>query len=450
MERLLQDEVDTDPGGLHHAMFSSVASELDRALARFFKQDPRPWRSDVRRTASVEPAGEDLQEVPFWEMVYGIPDQMVLEKSRSYDYEFKSGAYGIIGNDGSIVEPSEIDRAVETRSGLYLQSGNRLFRLTEEDGTPEKIEIGQTAAGRADRWTLVSASETDRRLLVGEPEREEEVAAHIDGTDIKVHGTGHYKIELVVPGVAPVSDGDDLSGLPGYEKPLNLYNANGDRLSYNVASGGTTAGGIGPLYPHNDIDEQNLDPDSETLMVGPVIEESTIEGTGTGHTMFYEARHEYEYTHRTSQSEPPVGRLREARVSFADELEHFDRMPSDDDVNARQVVNRLCQVPAGGTVWVDAQGFVGDVAVSHPIEHVLVARHQVAVSGEDYVSVVEPASGKTLFQQRYSEHDIVGLTWTKNADFGVVSATPSGFDIYALRPRRDVRHENLMPSYGGN
>jgi len=420
MDRLLQDAVDTEPGGLHHAMFSAVAAELDRATTRFVRQDPRPWRADVRRVGSVESAeaGAGLQEVPFWEMVYGTPSEVVPKPARSYDY--KTGSYGLVGSDGSVLAPTDVDRAVETRGGLYVQAGDRLFQFDEETGAPEQVQISQTPAAGADRWTLVSASETDRRMLVGRPEQKEEVAAQVDGTDIVVHGTGRYEIKLDVTGVASVEDGDDLSQLSGYAGAARLYNADGDRLSYSTSSG-------------------------DVLSIGTIVEESAIDGAGSGYTLFYHAKHEY--THRTSPSEAPTGRLREGRVSFDGELEHFDRMPSAGDVTARQVTDRLCQVPAGGEpVWVDSQGFVGDVATGHPIEHVLLARHQVAVSGDGYVSVVEPEAGRVRFQQRYSEHDIVGLTWTKEADLGIVAARPEGFDVMALRPKRDVQHENLTPT----
>jgi len=419
MERLLQDEVETETGTRHHAMFGAVAAELDRATSRFLRQDPRPWRADVRRTASVTPADPNLEDVPFWEMVYGVPDQMVPRRVRTYEYSHQPGAYGIIGPEGNIVGPPEVDRAVETRKGLFLQVGSGLYRLTEEDPQPEEVSIDQTPAGRADRWTLTSISETERRLLVGEEKREEEVAAQIEGTSIQIHGTGNYKIDLEQTGVAAVSEGQDLGALPGYEEPLYLYNADGDRVSYTVSGG--------------------------TLSIGPVIEESAIGGAGSGYALYYKARHRYSY--RTPPAEPPVGRLREHKISFAEELEHFDRMPTADDISARQVIDRMCQVPAGDTVWVDGQGFVGDIAAGHPIEHVLLARHQVAVAGDDYLTVVEPAAGRIRFQQRYSEHDIVGLTWTKGADFGIVVASPEGFEVYALRPRRDARHENLTPSY---
>lgn len=455
MDRLLQDAVDTDPGGLHHAMFSAVASELDRATTRFMRQDPRPWRADVRRVGSVESAEADagLQEVPLWEMVYGTPSQVVPKPARSYDYktgsygqilDYQTVDYGLVGNDGSVLAPTDVDRAVETRGGLYVQAGDRLFRFGEETGAPEQVQISQTPAAEADRWTLVSASETDRRMLVGRPEQKEEVAAQVDGTDIVVHGTGNYEIELDVTGVASVEDGDDLSQLPGYAGAARLYNADGDRVSYSLRSSNVNIDGMDALYPHSAMDTSNIGA-ANLLSIGSVVEESAIDGAGSGYTLFYHAHHEY--SHRTSLSEAPTGRLREGRVSFAGELEHFDRMPSAEDVTARQVTDRLCQVPAGGDpVWVDAQGFVGDVATGHPIQHVLLARHQVAVSGDGYVSIVEPEAGRVRFQQRYSEHDIVGLTWTKEADLGIVAARPEGFDVMALRPKRDVQHENLTPT----
>jgi hypothetical protein len=442
MDRLLQDAVDTEPGGLHHAMFSAVAAELDRATTRFVRQDPRPWRADVRRVGSVESAeaGAGLQEVPFWEMVYGTPSEVVPKPARSYDY--KTGSYGLVGSDGSVLAPTDVDRAVETRGGLYVQAGDRLFQFDEETGAPEQVQISQTPAAGADRWTLVSASETDRRMLVGRPEQKKEVAAQVDGTDIVVHGTGTYEIELNVTGVTSTEEGV-LQEPPGYERPARLYNADGDRVSYSFIPSNVPTENIEAFYPTVALGDGTGD--ENILSIGSVIEESAIEGAGSGYTLFYHAKHEY--THRTSPSEAPTGRLREGRVSFADELEHFDRMPSAGDVTARQVTDRLCQVPAGGEpVWVDSQGFVGDVATGHPIEHVLLARHQVAVSGDGYVSVVEPEAGRVRFQQRYSEHDIVGLTWTKEADLGIVAARPEGFDVMALRPKRDVQHENLTPT----
>lgn len=440
METLLQDEVDSDVGGLHHAVFNTVAAELDRATSRFLRQDPRPWRADVRREGALRVAKEDQKEVPFWAMVYGVPTEMVTEKLRTYEYEHQPDAYGITATDGTIATPSDVDRAVETRDGLFIQVGTRLYKMTEDDATPEQIDLTNTPAGNADRWTLASVSETERRMLVGEPKREEDVAAQIEGTDIQVHGTGRYKIDLHYTGVAVVEDGKEVV-LPNYVEPLNLYNADGDRMSYSF-SGNTDQKSIGPLYPSSAMTSN--DPDK--IFVGSVIEESSLSGEADGYTLFYHAKQDYEI--KTPASKAPEGRLREMRVSFADELEHMDRMPSADDVDARQEIDRLCQVSVDETFQIDGQGFVGDVPVGHPIEHVLLSRHHVAVSGDGYVSVVEPAAGKVCFSQRYSEHTVKGLTWTKDIELALITAETNGFAVRALRPRRDVESDGLTPSYG--
>jgi hypothetical protein len=256
------------------------------------------------------------------------------------------------------------------------------------------------------------------------------VSAQIGGTDIVVRGTGAYEAKLNYTGVASITDGEDLTQLPDYEQARNLYNADGDRISYVVNADGT-------------------------ISIGSVLEESALDGAPGGYTLFYEASHTYSHTTtggnstaegNTTTGGDSSGEMREGRMSFSDELEHMDRMPSAGDVEATQTVDRLCRAPlAGDPVWIDAQGFVGEIPTSHPIESVMLARHRVAVANSARVSVVEPASGNVVFTQPISE-EVVGVTWTKDVEMGVVVATTDGFDVYALRPDRNVRSGGLTPA----
>lgn len=330
--------------------------------------DARPWSADVRGPGSLR-GGVNLPERDEDLLFYGIPDRYDFELLRTY-------------NGGT--NPPEPISVVEDTSGLILQTESEIYSLSE--GTYEVLDVTPQDSLGEGRVLLCSFDRNLWDFLPGRPYREMPIDVVLEGLDLKLGGAGNYRVLVRYVATATVTPGQDLSTLPDYVEPAHLY-----------------------------VDDVR----TEYTMTGTVIS-----FTGTTGTLYYEAEQVF-----SDKSAPGTDQHRISLLPIADRMY---RLPDTRRMEAVALKDTLCIVPQYRALEVDSEGFVGDIAVGHPITGVLPAEDVVLVCGGDMISLVHPQEG--VLRQAALE-GVLGLTWTPEGELGAVvkrTDTATYYDVYRI------------------
>lgn len=408
LHNTVQDNVRIDPDSIQYAITNAIVTEFEHAMALVRKLDSRPWTADTQTPGALVYAESELDETTLDQLLFGPPKLWEPALVDTFLYT-PSTSIGMINQSAGVIgTATEIDRAVVFNSSLICQVGSLLYRLEEFDtygSLVDPTEEGVLGAN-GERFSLVSLNEHRYALFAGEIAQTIDVNVQIQGLDLVVGDTGCYTITINYLALADVASSDDLSLLVDFKEPLHLYDDNNEQTPYTVSNNVITiASGTGP------------------------------------YRLFYNAEHVINFTSPVPALNDPIYNKDTFFISFAAVAENMYRMI--DKVSAVQNVDTLMYVPGLiGRIPIDAQGFVGRVNVGHTISYVLPTKHHIIVAGDNTVSLVEYDNETLLLQQSFGDLDICGLTWTKDGEAGLVVATNSGFDIYALRDVRTERSGN--------